>query len=213
MFREEGGRGKLTAVLSCIMSVIFLQNAVCFTISSSFYFRISTFLMNGSPELPNTHVGGIKVKTILHGPSPLSPADTGTCRRMWHEWHATVTGFALFSGLCSCAPEVLSRVLIILFEMPIRMIFCSFGCVCTSALTCALRLSSCLCDAETSDIFRVFKSFLESISFQRACWVYRVLYKSYFIRENFECGIDGVSVGNLTQVELATAWFQGSSAM
>lgn len=56
--------------------------------------------------------------------------------------------------LFSCAPEVLSRMVIILFEMPISTIFCTSGYVSTSARTCALRLSSCSCGVETPGIFR-----------------------------------------------------------
>ena len=115
------------------------------------YFRINTFFLNDSPKL-NTHLGGIKVKNILRGLSLLSPIaeERGT--------NGTQLSQVLPSSLVlfSCAPAVLSRVIIILFEMPISMIFCSFGCVCTSALTCALRLSSSL-------LFSVFfLSFLES---------------------------------------------------
>ena len=67
----------------CIMSVIFSQNAVYFTVLS-FSRSNSTFYMNGSPKL-NTRLCGVKEKTILHGVSLLSAADTGTCRRTWHE--------------------------------------------------------------------------------------------------------------------------------
>jgi hypothetical protein len=102
---------------------------------------------------------------------------------------------------------LLSRVIFTPFVMPISMIFCSFGCVCTSALTCALRLSSCLCGAETPVIFQVFFFFyLFSSPFHYKDSVESgVLYKFYCSRENFECGIDDVSVGNLTRVASAAA--------
>jgi hypothetical protein len=92
-----------------------------------------------------------------------------------------------------------SHVIIILFEMPVSMIFCSFGCVCTSALTCALLLSSCSCGVETSCIFKFFNLFSSPFHSQEPLesWV---LYKFYFSRENFKCGIDDVSVGNMTRV-------------
>jgi hypothetical protein len=91
-------------------------------------------------------------------------------------------------------------IIIILFEVPVSMILCSFGCVCTSTFTSALRLSSCLCGAEASGIFGFFSVLIpKSLLSLESHTIFILAVKS------FECGIDDVSVGNLTRGELATA--------